>query len=73
MASVCSNSVVVPLPSRTSYFMHSTVEEQTSRPNNLHQTSSSLTNPESSPSGQSGCGHIKFSINELSITEVTPR
>ena len=32
VASVCGNSVVVPLPSRTSYFMHSTVEEQTSRP-----------------------------------------
>ncbi|KAJ6974633.1 hypothetical protein NC653_030683 [Populus alba x Populus x berolinensis] len=32
MASVCGNSVVVPLPSRTSYFMPSTVEEQTSRP-----------------------------------------
>ena len=32
MDSVCSNYVVVPLPSRTSYFMHSTVEEQTSRP-----------------------------------------
>ena len=54
-----SYSISLPLPTKPAFFMRTTTTE--------------LDNPESTMSDQSKSRSVKYSINEVSITELDPR